>query len=78
MVGQMLFWVSYNACVPIFFYICTCSAQLSMFHTERRSRNTNYCSYLLCACLFHSCFVVTSGYSTVLSVILHCDISLHI
>ena len=22
------------------FYICTCSAQLSMFHMEKRSRNT--------------------------------------
>ena len=27
------------ACV-LCFYICTCSAQLSMFHMERRSRNT--------------------------------------
>ena len=27
------------ACV-LYFYICTCSAQLSMFHMERRSRNT--------------------------------------
>ena len=24
----------------LFFVICTCSAQLSMFHLERRSRNT--------------------------------------
>ena len=27
------------ACV-LYFRICTCSAQLSMFHVERRSRNT--------------------------------------
>ena len=27
------------ACV-LYFCICTCSAQLSMFHMERRSRNT--------------------------------------
>ena len=27
------------ACVS-YFCICTCSAQLSMFHMERRSRNT--------------------------------------
>ena len=27
------------ACV-LYFCICTCSAQLSMFHLERRSRNT--------------------------------------
>ena len=27
------------ACV-LYFCICTCSAQLSMFHRERRSRNT--------------------------------------
>ena len=27
------------ACV-LYFYICTCSAQLSTFHMERRSRNT--------------------------------------
>ena len=28
-----------DACV-LYFCICTCSAQLSMFHIERRSRNT--------------------------------------
>ena len=28
-----------GACV-LYFCICTCSAQLSMFHMERRSRNT--------------------------------------
>ena len=28
-----------SACV-LYFCICTCSAQLSMFHMERRSRNT--------------------------------------
>ena len=27
------------ACVS-YFYICTCSAQLNMFHMEKRSRNT--------------------------------------
>ena len=27
------------ACV-LYFCICTCSAQLTMFHIERRSRNT--------------------------------------
>ena len=27
-----------NVCV-LYFCICTCSAQLSMFHTERHSRN---------------------------------------
>ena len=26
--------------VFLYFCICTCSAQLSMFHVERRSRNT--------------------------------------
>ena len=34
--GHLLFWGSYM-CV---FCICTCSAQLSMFHMERHSRNT--------------------------------------
>ena len=28
-----------DACV-LYFCICICSAQLSMFHVERRSRNT--------------------------------------
>ena len=28
-----------RACI-LYFCICTCSAQLSMFHIERRSRNT--------------------------------------
>ena len=27
------------ACV-LYFFVCTCSAQLSMFHMERRSKNT--------------------------------------
>ena len=26
-------------CMDLYFCICTCSAQLSMFHMERRSRN---------------------------------------
>ena len=38
MIGHMLLGVLY-ACV-LYFSICTCSAQLSMFHMERRSRNT--------------------------------------
>ena len=33
------FWVSYMHAFSFFFF-CTCSAQLSMFHMERRSRNT--------------------------------------
>ena len=32
------------ACV-LYICICTCSAQLSMFHTERRCRNTHYYYY---------------------------------
>ena len=36
MIGHILFWVSY---IHVF-CICTCSAQLSMFFMERRSRNT--------------------------------------
>ena len=28
-----------HACVLLYFCICTCSVQLSMFHMERRSRN---------------------------------------
>ena len=42
---DMIIWtpavlsVLYYACV-LYFCICTCSAQLSMFHMERRSRNT--------------------------------------
>ena len=37
--GHLLFWVS---CILVFyiFGICACSAQLSMFHMERYSRNT--------------------------------------
>ena len=35
----VLFWVSYRH-VFLYFGICTHSAQLSMFHAERRSRNT--------------------------------------
>ena len=34
------------ACV-LYFCICTCSAQLSMFHMERRSRNT----FIITACV---------------------------
>ena len=37
--GHLLFWVSYMHMFCIFFCICTCSAQQSMFHMERRSRN---------------------------------------
>ena len=33
------------ACV-FYFFICNCSAQLSMFHTERHSRNMLIISYL--------------------------------
>ena len=35
MTGHLLFWVSYMHV----FCICNCSAQLSMFHMERRPRN---------------------------------------
>ena len=33
----LLFWVSYMH--VLYFCICACSAQVSMFHMERRSRN---------------------------------------
>ena len=35
----MLSWMFQHDCV-LYFCICTCSAQLSMFDMERRSRNT--------------------------------------
>ena len=37
--GAILFLSVLYACV-FYFCICTCSAQLSMFHMEKRSRNT--------------------------------------
>ena len=36
--GNLLFLSVLYACV-FYFCICTCSAQLSMFHMEKRSRN---------------------------------------
>ena len=33
------------------FFICTCSAQLSMFHMERRSRNT---LIIIIVCVLHA------------------------
>ena len=38
--GHMLFWVSYMH--VLYFCICICSAQLSMFHMERHSRNNSH------------------------------------
>ena len=39
MIGHnMLFWASYMH--VLYFCLVLCSAQLSMFHMERRSRNT--------------------------------------
>ena len=55
-----------HACV-LYFCICTCSAQLSMFHVERRSRNklviiiiiyrptfvlSTHCMLVCCCCFF--------------------------
>ena len=37
--GHLLFLRVLYACL-FYFCICTCSAQLSMFHMEKRSRNT--------------------------------------
>ena len=37
--GHLLLLSLLYACV-FYFCICTCSAQLSMFHMEKRSRNT--------------------------------------
>ena len=34
------------ACV-LYFCICTCSAQLSMFHMEKRSRNTLFITIVI-------------------------------
>ena len=49
------------ACV-LYFSICTCSAQLSMFHMERRSRNTLTiivivvcCCSCFCCCYYRCC-----------------------
>ena len=39
MIGHLLLLSVLYACV-FYFCICTCSAQLSMFHMEKRSRNT--------------------------------------
>ena len=44
----------------LYFCICTCSAQLSMFHMERRSRNTLIIIIIIiingCAIFMLSCF----------------------
>ena len=41
------------ACV-LYFCICPCSAQLSMFHVERRSRNTLIIIIIITILLFRS------------------------
>ena len=50
------------ACV-LYFCICTCSAQLSMFHMERRSRNTITTITLLyrCTCWVLCCTVAVTA-----------------
>ena len=63
------------ACV-LYFCICTCTAQLSMFHMERRSRNTliivniiiaRFLFLLLVVYLIAMRFVITVGYLSFLS-----------
>ena len=58
------------ACV-LYFCICTCSAQLSMFHKERRSRNT-----LLLLLLLLLLLAVVVGVVVVIIIIINASFSL--
>ena len=54
------------ACV-LYFCICTCSAQLSMFHMERRSRNT----LIIFFCLQKASFAFPHDYPILAELIPH-------
>ena len=53
------------ACV-LYFCICTCSAQLSMFHMERCSRNTLIIIIIIIIIIIKAVRALAEGYSAVI------------